>query len=997
MSPHDRLIGWKADGDLDFIGKGVPSKASLVAIGPDLKPVATAGLTRVLIETRHVSVLTTRDNGSRAYVSREKNRDLETVTVDFPAEETALALPTTTAGRFRYEWRDAAGTVLCLLPFTIVGPGEPGRNLERDSELEVTLPDKEFHAGGELEVALRAPYAGGGLITIERERVLSWHWFKTDSASSVQRVKIPADLEGTAYVNVACVRGLDSPEIFTNPLSVGVAPFRVTAEKRKLGITLDAPERIRPGEPLKIGFRCDRPSRVVIWAVDEGIHRVTNYQLPNPLAFFFRQRSLEVGTWQLMDLLLPEFSMLKQTKAYGGDGDSLELNLGLNPFKRRKVAPVVFWSGIVEAGPVRREVRYDVPDYFSGRLNLMASAVALDSIGTAQVRTIVKGPFVLTPNAPFFVAPGDEFVASLTVANQTEGADVTSTVAVSAQAIGALEIIEAPTGPLTIAPDTEMTVRFRVRVKSGLGNAELKFAASGGSQRSEARSTMSIRPATQFTAEVQSGWFRRATHEVKVGRSLHPEFARLEATVSATPLGLAGGLEAYLDTYPHGCSEQITSKAFPWLTAKDRVKAKAAVSYAIAQLARRQGTDGGFGYWTSGEVGGGFDYITLYVAHFLTEAKAAGFDVPARVLDGTMKRLKTMAAIPKVGTRSEASMQAAAIYLLTRHGIVTTNYALNLRDSLQQFGAEIWHADNSAAWLAATWRLLKKDDEAKKLIAAHWKARRTKPSADTTLFYESRLTSAAVSFVVICRHFPEVAGTFGYDDLRLITEPITEGRFHTLGAAWAVLGLRAYGELAKDSGLKVGIHELAQTAPGVVSAKLPATAASVRFLLARPAGAPDLGAWYQTLEAGYDKAAPIAPNTKGLEVTRELLDEGGKPVANAKVGDTLRLRVRVRNVNASAQTHIAVNELFPGGFDVAPDGLKPGLRAVAGAEYVDVREDRALFFTSLGAGESRTFDYAVRPTCTGTFAIPAGFAENMYDRAIHGSGVGSTITIAPRE
>ena len=940
-----------------------------------------------------------------AYVSREKDREIESTPADLPAGESELALPTTTAGRFRYEWRDADGSVLCVLPFTVVGPGEPGRNLERDSELEVTMPAREFRAGGELEVALRAPYAGGGLITIERDHVLGWQWFKADSASSVQHVKVPAGLEGSAYVNVAWVRGLDSPEIFTNPLSVGVAPFRVTPDKRKLGITLDVQPRVQPGEVLRIGYRCERPSKVVIWAVDEGIHRVTNYHLPDPLGLFFRQRSLEVGTWQLMDLLLPEFSILKQTKAYGGDGDSMELNLGLNPFKRRKAAPVAFWSGIVEGGTERREVRYDVPDYFAGRLNIMATAVALDAVGTAQAQTVVKGPFVLTPNAPFFVAPGDEFTASLTVANQTEGTDTTSTVSISAESIGALEVLDAPKAPLTIAPNTETTVRFRVRAKAALGNAELKFAASAGNQKVEVRSTMSIRPTTQFATEIQSGWFRKDTHEVKVGRALMPEFAKREAIASTTPLGLNRGLEAYLDQYPHGCSEQITSKAFPWLAAEDRAKAETAVAHAIAQLARRQGPDGGFGYWTSGEVGAGFDYVTLYVAHFLTEAKAAGFNVPTPVLDGMLKRLKAMAAVAKVGTRHDASLQAAAIYLLTRHEIVTTNYALNLRDSLNQISKDAWLPDNSAAWLAATWRLLKKDDEAKKLIDAHWKAiRSAKFPSDTGYFYESRLTQSAQSFVVICRHFPEIAGTFGYDDLRLVTEPIAEGRFHTLGAAWSVLALRSYAGLAKDSGVTVGIQLsgtasslIAKPAPGLVSGMIPATTTALSFLLAHPNGAPDLGAWYQVVEAGYDQTTPTKADTKGLEVTRELLDAAGMPIVTARVGDTLRFRVRVRNVNARAQTHIAVNDLFPGGFDLAPDGLKPGLHTTPGAEYVDVREDRALFFTSLNPGQSQVFDYPVRPTCAGTFAIPAAFAENMYNRAIHGHGVGSSITIAPRE
>ena len=998
ISLRDRLIGCKADGDLNFIGRDVPAKLRIVAVGPDLRAVAAPALMRKLIETRHISVLTKQDNGTFAYVSREKDRETESVAVDLPAGESELMLPTGKAGRFRYEWRDGDDNVLCVQPFVVVGPGEPGRNLERDSELEVTMPARELRPGDPLEVALRAPFAGGGLMTVERERVLGWQWFKTDSSSSVQKMTIPAGLEGSAFVNVALVRGLDSPEIFTNPLTVGVAPFRVATDARKLGVTLDVPERVKPGESLKIGYRCERKSRVVIWAVDEGIHRVTNYRLPDPLALFFRQRSLEVGTWQLMDLLLPEFSILKQSKAYGGDGDSVALNLGMNPFKRRKAAPVVFWSGIIEGGPERREVRYDVPDYFAGRLNIMATAVALDVVGTAQAQTIVKGSFVLTPNAPFFIAPGDEFIASLTVANQMEGADASDAVTIAAESLGALEILEAPKSPLTIALNTETTVRFRVRAKTTLGNAELKFAASAGNQKVEVRSTMSVRPTTPFTTEIQSGWFRLATHEVRAGRALMPEFARREAVASTTPLGLNRGLEAYLDAYPHGCSEQITSKAFPWLAAEDRVRAKEAVGRAIAQLARRQGPDGGFGYWTSGEVGGGLDYVTLYVGHFLTEAKAAEFQVPPSMLDGMMKRLKVMAAIPKAATRHDASLQAAAIYLLTRHGVVTTNYALNLRDSLGQISKDAWLPDNSTAWLAATWRLLKKDDEAKKLIAAHWKAIRSgNVSADANYFYESQLTQSAQSFVVICRHFPEIAGTFGYDDLRLITEPISDGRFHTLGAAWSVLALRSYAALAKDSGIKVAIKNVAPAALGMASGKIPSTVASLHFNIDRPAGAQDLGAWYQVLEAGYDKSPPVMADTKGLEVSRELLGADGKPFVSARVGDTLRLRVRVRNVNSRAQTHIAVNELFPGGFDLAPDGLKPGLHAVPGTEYVDVREDRALFFTSLGAGESRVFDYAVRPTCAGTFAIPPAFAENMYDRAIHGSGVGGSITIAPRE
>ncbi|MEO6752522.1 MAG: MG2 domain-containing protein, partial [Chthoniobacteraceae bacterium] len=543
VSRQPYLIGWKTSDDLAFIPRDVPRSFEILAIGPDAKPIAAPGLERVLIETRNASVLTKQKNGTLSYVSRESEKEIETTDDALTAAATRVPLPVNRVGRFRYEWRDAVGNVLSTIRFNVVGAGESARNLERDSELEITLPDKVWKPGEQLEVSLRAPYAGAGLITIERERVLSAQWFKADSASSVQHITVPDGIEGGAYVSVAFVRALDSPEIFTSPLSSGVAPFKVTLERRQLAVSLDAPERARPGERVRIGFSTPRASRIVVWAVDEGIHRVTSYRAPQPLTQLIRKPALEVGTWQLLDLLLPEYSLLKSAKAFGGDGDEPpELKLGLNPFKRRRVAPVVYWSGIIESGPERREVFYDVPDYFAGRLNIMAAAVAPEAVGVAEKHTIVKGPFVLTPNAPFFAAPGDEFIASLTVANQLEGDAITDQIAVAAEPIGGLEIIESPKSPLTIAVGKEATVRFRVRAKNSLGNAELKFSASAGKERIEQSATMSVRPGVPRTAIVQTGWFRKDSHDVPMQRDFFAEFAKREAVVSTTPLGLARGL-----------------------------------------------------------------------------------------------------------------------------------------------------------------------------------------------------------------------------------------------------------------------------------------------------------------------------------------------------------------------------------------------------------------------------------------------------------------------
>ena len=72
----------------------------------------------------------------------------------------------------------------------------------------------------------------------------------------------------------------------------------------------------------------------------------------------------------------------------------------MNPFKRVTEKPVVYWSGIVDAGPTAREVIYNVPDYFSGTLTVMAVAVADDATGAAERDALVRGPFVITPSVP---------------------------------------------------------------------------------------------------------------------------------------------------------------------------------------------------------------------------------------------------------------------------------------------------------------------------------------------------------------------------------------------------------------------------------------------------------------------------------------------------------------------------------------------------------------------------------------------------------------------
>lgn len=147
------------------------------------------------------------------------------------------------------------------------------------------------------------------------------------------------------------------------------------------------------------------PQNVVVFAIDEGILQVARYRLKDPLDYFFRKRALEVKSTQILDLILPEFSkMMALTAAPGGDaGEGIDLHL--NPFKRKRDEPVAYWSGItaVDGDAV---FNYQVPDYFNGKIRVMAVSVSPDRIGHTQSSTTVRDDFVLTPNIPAMVSLG---------------------------------------------------------------------------------------------------------------------------------------------------------------------------------------------------------------------------------------------------------------------------------------------------------------------------------------------------------------------------------------------------------------------------------------------------------------------------------------------------------------------------------------------------------------------------------------------------------------
>ena len=999
VSSADALVGYRADGALDFITLGGERTVRFLAIDRNLEPVALAGLQSVLVERRYVSALVKQPNGRLAYQSVVKETELERTAFELPAQGAEVALPTSGAGRFAWDVVDAAGVRLGRVEFAVAGTANIAGNLERDAELDLKLDRSEYAPGDEILLEVTAPYAGTGLITIERDRVNAFKWFRTATNNALVSIRVPDNLEGNAYVNVAFVRDIDSEEIFVSPLSYAVAPFAVDRAARRLEVDLSVPERVRPGTALTVGYAASEPSRLVLFAVDEGILQVADYSTPDPLDVYLRKKALQVQTHQMVDLILPDYEVLRRVSAPGGGDLARLLGANLNPFQRKSEPPVVYWSGILDADAEQRQVDVAIPDYFNGELRVMAVGAAAAKLGADARPVIVRGPIVLTPNLPLAASPDDVFDVALGVANNIEGSGAHAEVNVAAEALQRLSAEDGVERLIAVAEGGEGRATFRLRAGASPGGGSVTFTGRLGEVAVERQATLSVRPRVAFETTVDSGFAADGRAAVVLPRRLHDRFASRRITASASPLALADGLLAYLDSFPHACAEQIVSKVFPQLGLLqstsfpvDWPKVRSLFRDTMAHLRPRQNADGGFRFWSA--AGESAAFLSVYITHFLTDARGFGMPVPDDMYARASRYVRRLAAGNDDQSPFElasARTRAYAIYLLTRHGRVTTNYLNALEESLEVHAAEVWRSDIASVYLAASHAMLQNEILADRLIDGY----RMGESAGRDTDFDTRLGRDAQYVYLLARHFPGRVARLDGDAVRQLVQPVFENLFNTLSAAYTILALgeihaslATRGELTDVSIAARGAEgpiEIAVSDGTFARATLPTTVERLDI-----AGSTPGGIYYTASESGFDVEPPADGLAEGIELDRVYLDADGDPVARIRVGDELTVRLRVRTKEGRID-NVAVTDLLPGGFEIITESVRNRYGRWS-CDYLDVREDRLVYY---GTFDERTVEirYRIKATNPGEFASPAAYAGAMYHRSVRGRTTAGSLVV----
>lgn len=1037
VSDRPYLIGYKTVDDLYYVNRNTKREISLLAIDPNAKTIVANNLKLIRLENKVVSVLMKQANGLYKYESRPKESVLEEMPYSLAKGSNTLVLNTQTPGNYSYVLRDADGLELLRVTYSVAGAGNVSRSLDRNAELQLSLNKKSYEPGDEIELSIRAPYAGSGLITIERDKVYAHKWFNATTTASVQTITLPKEFEGSGYVSVQFARDLVSDEIYMSPMSYGVAPFSMSLARRTNIVQLKAPDLIKPGQILNMELSAKTPTRAIVFAVDEGILQVARYQAPDVLKFFFQKRALEVDTQQTLDLILPEFKKLMQSAAPGGDAAG-ESGKHLNPFKRKRDKPVAYWSGIVDVVG-SKTINYTVPEYFNGNLRLFAITVNDDSAAAVSTNTTVRGDLILLPNVPVAITPGDQVEVGVGIANQLKGSGKNAPVQLSLAVGKGLEIIGKPQQTLNINEQAEGSTKFLIRAKAGetaqLGSSSIVFTAVLKGKSARLSTDVSVRPASPYVTLVQTGVLKGGG-ELKTQANFYPNFALNEAAISASPWAFTSGLIQYLEVYPHGCTEQITSQVFPAvLLSSQPGMAEALLKQAkqngatntpdirktltryLSTVRARQSADGGFSMWPGGQ---SELFPTTYVVSLLLEARDRKLPVPNDMLLRANVYLQNNLA-NAAKENYNWRYQAYAAYLLTRQGIATGAIIANLHEThRQQMNAAVAinrdaiTSDLGAVYLAASYKILKQDKLANELLQPalkqmlkgddywkHWYWRN---------YYDPLIQNAAL-VQMVAKHFPQMIKQIPQNYWERLSKVVSERYYQSHSASQVILAIDAYqtAALAATTG-KVSLTAVDNKGAltplplpeKMLISKIMVPYDSRSLKLNNQGGLPLFYSW---AESGYERKLPEKAISNGMEIEHEFIDASGKAVTKATLGDELTVRVRVRATDRTEISQVALVDVLPSGLepvlfspDDAEDINMPIWRKRLGGtsswaiEYADIREDRVLFYGNVNSSMNEV-TYKVRATNVGEFVVPAAYGEAMYEQKLFARAAGARFTV----
>jgi len=890
-----------------------------------------------------------------------------------------------------------------------------GTGALRPDQVKLKIDKSAYQPGDTAKVQVESPAAGKGYLMVESSSGTLW-WQPLDVPAGGATIDVPINeswKRHDLYLSAIVVRDGDKANGTTPKRAVGLLHLPMATEARRLNLAIDAPEKIRPEQTVKVKVKASREGgelpkqvQVLLSAVDSGVLSITDYKTPNPWDAFFGRKRYNADQYDVYGQLIEGGGKLAALR-FGGDGDDAD---ALSRGGKKPVTDVQIVAQQLQ--PVTLDANgegtIDLPiPAFNGELRLMAQVWSADSFGSAERKMVVAAPLISELATPRFMASGDQSTLALDLTNLT---DQPQTLKVDVTTQGLIALNGTVTSSVQLAKGARTTLQIPVKAQGAFGEGAVQLKVSGMSlpgetlEPSERKWTIGVRPAypaqtLSFDNVMQTGQSWQVVASAFSGLQKDTLTGQLSLS-NRPPLNIASFI-SQLYAYPYGCLEQTASGIWPSVftnkaqldalgikTSTDEAR-RASVATGIARLAGMQRGNGSFGLWSK-ESQEEF-WLTAYVTDFLLRASEAGYSVPEGVISRADERLLRYLQDP---AQIETSWSSDAD---------------GLRFSVQAYAGLVL-ARQQQAPLGALRALYDKREQAKSGLALVQLGVALKLMGD-----QQRAQLALVQGIGLERKTNSWLGDYGSPvrDRALILALITENQLLPdmqgpllIDLAKAVHGQRWF-STQENNALFLAARTLLQHKGEQWQATLQGRSEPLSSNQTLNMGisedqlrqglsvkSDNTSPLYGTLNVvGYPQAAP-SPISNVLKITREYFTLDGKPadLTNLKSGELLVVRLKVA---ASERVSDAlVVDLLPAGMELenqnlsdssaslgdSADALKESMMDMqqANIKHIEFRDDRFVAALALDGYTPATLLYLARAVTPGSYRLPPPQVESMY-------------------
>ncbi|RYY54030.1 MAG: alpha-2-macroglobulin family protein [Chitinophagaceae bacterium] len=874
-----------------------------------------------------------------------------------------------------------------------------------EGSIDIALEKKTYLTGETIKALFKTPFSGRMLVTVETDHLISYQQVEVSNRTASVDLKVTSDFLPNAYITATLIKPHEMSDI---PLTVAHGFKNVTVEEkgRKMDVQIEAKKAVRSKTRQTVKVKAAPGSFVTLSAVDNGVLQISDFQTPDPYDYFYQKKSLQVNAYDLYPLLFAE--VRAKLSSTGGDGE-MAMDKRNNPMPAKRVKVVSYWSGIKKAnGSGVAEFEVDVPA-FSGELRLMAVAYKGQNFGANANTMTVADPLVISTALPRFLSPGDTVNIPVTLTNTTAGA---ASVSASIKTEGPVKLLGAATQSASVAAKGETRVVFNLIAGSSIGVGKINVSVAGLGETFTDATEISVRPPSTLQKQTGGGSVAGGSSfslAIPTGDYI-PSSVNYSLVVGRSPITELGEQLRYLVQYPYGCTEQTISAAFPQLYYGDlaemmmsgggrKVQANTNILEAIRKIKMRQLYTGAVTLW-DGE--GKEDWwSSVYAAHFLLEARKAGFEVETSLLETLLNyvnnKLRNRETISYYYNRDQQKKIAPkevaySLYVLAlagRSNVPAMNYYKAKPEVL---------ALDSRYLLSAAYAVAGDKKSFQAMLPAKFAGEES--VAQTGGSYYSAIRDEAISLNALLEVDP---------GNRQIPEMVNHVNARLNQRSWLSTQERAFtflalGKFARGANTSTATAEIRVNGKTIAKVDGGQWKADMKTL-----GGKDVqivtagtGRMYYSWEAeGISSTGTYRNEDNYMRVRKKFYDRFGKQLSQTsfKQNDLVIVGITLERAYSGSIENVVITDLLPAGFEIENPRTKeiPGMDWIKDASTptaLDVRDDRIHFFVDLTSNR-QVYYYAVRAVSPGRYAMGPVSADAMYNGEYNSYNGAGVISIEP--